>query len=80
MQTWLALPDGGEEIAPAFDHVAADGLPLVEDGGASARVLMGTLVGRDGGDAAAIRRRSMPTSSSAPAARFRSRPRPTSAR
>src|SRR5438270_10519663 len=45
MQTWLALPDGQEEIAPAFDHVPADGLPLVEDGGASARVLMGTLWG-----------------------------------
>jgi hypothetical protein len=45
MQTWLALPDGQEEVAPAFDHVAADGLPLVEDGGARARVLMGTLWG-----------------------------------
>uniref|UniRef100_UPI00286DA0EF pirin family protein n=1 Tax=Sphingomonas sp. TaxID=28214 RepID=UPI00286DA0EF len=45
MQTWLALPDGQEEIAPAFDHVAADGLPLVADGGARARVLMGTLWG-----------------------------------
>ncbi len=45
MQTWLALPDGGEEVAPAFDHVAADGLPVVEDDGASARVLMGTLWG-----------------------------------
>jgi hypothetical protein len=45
MQTWLALPDGQEEIAPAFDHVPAQELPLVEDGGASARVLMGTLWG-----------------------------------
>ena len=45
MQTWLALPDGREEIAPAFDHVAPEALPLVEDGGASARVLMGTLWG-----------------------------------
>jgi redox-sensitive bicupin YhaK (pirin superfamily) len=45
MQTWLALPDGQEEIAPAFDHVPAEGLPLVEDGGATARVLMGTLWG-----------------------------------
>src|SRR5438270_9685438 len=43
MQTWLALPDGQEEVAPAFDHVPADALPLVEHGGASARVLMGTL-------------------------------------
>jgi len=45
MQTWLALPDGQEEMAPAFDHVPSDALPLVEDGGASARVLMGTLWG-----------------------------------
>jgi redox-sensitive bicupin YhaK (pirin superfamily) len=45
MQTWLALPDGREDIAPAFDHVPADGLPLVEDDGASARVLMGRLWG-----------------------------------
>ncbi len=45
MQTWLALPDGREEIDPAFDHVGADGLPFVEDGGARARVLMGTLWG-----------------------------------
>ena len=45
MQTWLALPDGKEEVEPAFDHVPGDGLPLVEDGGASARVLMGTLWG-----------------------------------
>ena len=45
MQTWLALPDGQEEIDPAFDHVPADGLPFVEDGTARARVLMGTLWG-----------------------------------
>ncbi|MES2119663.1 MAG: pirin family protein [Pseudomonadota bacterium] len=45
MQTWLALPDGGEEVAPAFDHVPGDGLPFVEDGGARARVLMGSLWG-----------------------------------
>jgi redox-sensitive bicupin YhaK (pirin superfamily) len=45
MQTWLALPDGREEVDPAFDHVPAAGLPLIEDGGARARVLMGTLWG-----------------------------------
>ena len=46
MQTWLALPDGQEEIDPAFEHVAADALPLIEDGAASIRVLMGTLWGK----------------------------------
>jgi redox-sensitive bicupin YhaK (pirin superfamily) len=45
MQTWLALPDGGEEVDPAFDHVPGDGLPFVEDGAARSRVLMGSLWG-----------------------------------
>jgi redox-sensitive bicupin YhaK (pirin superfamily) len=45
MQTWLALPDGREEVEPAFDHVPATELPLIEDGAAKARVLMGTLWG-----------------------------------
>jgi redox-sensitive bicupin YhaK (pirin superfamily) len=45
MQTWLALRDGQEEIAPAFDHVAADNLPVIQDAGVHARVLMGTLWG-----------------------------------
>ncbi|WP_295526056.1 pirin family protein [Novosphingobium sp. Chol11] len=43
MQTWLALPDGREEIDPAFEQHAD--LPLIEDGGVSARVIMGTLWG-----------------------------------
>ena len=45
MQTWLGLPDGQEEVAPAFDHVPQEALPLVEYEGARARVLMGTLWG-----------------------------------
>jgi len=45
MQTWLALPDGKEEIDPAFDHVPSAMLPLVTDGGARAKVLMGDLWG-----------------------------------
>jgi len=45
MQTWLALPDGREEIDPAFDHVPSGELPIVEEGAARARVLMGTLWG-----------------------------------
>ena len=43
MQTWLALPDGREEIDPAFEAVAE--LPLVEDGRAKAVVIMGELWG-----------------------------------
>jgi redox-sensitive bicupin YhaK (pirin superfamily) len=49
MQTWLALPDGKEEIEPAFEHVDSSALPLVEGDGVSARVLMGTLWGKTAG-------------------------------
>ena len=44
MQTWLALPDGKEEIDPAFESLRD--LPLIEDGTASARVIMGSLWGQ----------------------------------
>ena len=43
MQTWLALPDGREEIDPAFEAVSD--LPVVADNGAEARVIMGSLWG-----------------------------------
>lgn len=43
MQTWLALPDGMEEIEPAFE--CGKDLPMVEDGAARGRVIMGTLWG-----------------------------------
>lgn len=45
IQTWLALPDGKEEIDPAFEHVAKADLPLIEASGAKARVIMGNLWG-----------------------------------
>lgn len=45
IQTWLALPDGREEIDPAFEHVAAGDLPVIDAHGASARVIMGNLWG-----------------------------------
>jgi redox-sensitive bicupin YhaK (pirin superfamily) len=44
MQTWLALPDGREEIAPAFEAIAA-GLPVIEDTAFTARIIMGELWG-----------------------------------
>lgn len=46
MQTWLALPDGREEIDPAFENVGEDDLPLIEDNGAKARIIMGSLWGQ----------------------------------
>lgn len=45
MQTWLALPDGQEEIDPAFEHVAADALPVIDGDGVRATIIMGSLWG-----------------------------------
>jgi redox-sensitive bicupin YhaK (pirin superfamily) len=44
MQTWLALPDGQEEIDPAFE--AQSNLPVVEDTCVRAQVIMGSLCGK----------------------------------
>ena len=44
MQTWLALPDGREEIDPAFEAIG--GLPVIDDGAAQATVIMGELWGK----------------------------------
>ncbi|MGB7373141.1 pirin family protein [Pontixanthobacter sp.] len=44
MQTWLALPDGQEDIDPAFEAVGD--LPVIEDNGAKAVVIMGNLWGQ----------------------------------
>ncbi|MEL1249773.1 pirin family protein [Aurantiacibacter gilvus] len=44
MQTWLALPDGQEEIDPAFEAVSD--LPLIEDNCVTTRVIMGELWGQ----------------------------------
>ena len=47
IQTWLALPERDEERDPAFEHVAADDLPVVAGTNASARVIMGRLWGAE---------------------------------
>ena len=46
MQTSLALPDGREEMDPAFENVAAADLPIIEDSGVRARIIMGSLWGQ----------------------------------
>ncbi len=43
MQTWLALPDGREEIDPAFEEKRD--LPVIEDSSSKAIVIMGELWG-----------------------------------
>ncbi len=45
IQTWLALPGDKEEMAPAFEHVGRDALPIVGDGKVEARIIMGSLWG-----------------------------------
>lgn len=46
IQTWIALPDDAEEMAPAFEHVERSELPVIEDTCVKARVVMGSLWGR----------------------------------
>lgn len=43
MQTWLALPEGKEEIDPAFEAVSE--LPWIDGDGARAQIIMGELWG-----------------------------------
>jgi redox-sensitive bicupin YhaK (pirin superfamily) len=45
IQSWAALPKHAEEVAPAFVHHPAETLPQVDDGGATVRVINGTLYG-----------------------------------
>ncbi|MET0369876.1 MAG: pirin family protein [Sphingobium sp.] len=45
IQTWLALPDAREEMDPAFEHVSAGRLPVIDYDGARARIIMGSLWG-----------------------------------
>jgi len=45
IQAWVALPDGHEEVEPAFEHTARERLPLIEDTGWRARVIAGELLG-----------------------------------
>jgi hypothetical protein len=45
IQFWVALPKSHEEMAPAFLHVEATDMPLVEDRDISARVIAGETFG-----------------------------------
>jgi redox-sensitive bicupin YhaK (pirin superfamily) len=46
VQLWVALPHASEEIEPSFSHTAANELPLIEDGGAQVRVVLGSVFGK----------------------------------
>lgn len=46
IQSWIALPQSHEEMAPRFEHFDAASLPTVADHGVKARVIAGTAFGQ----------------------------------
>ncbi|TGQ63666.1 pirin family protein [Mesorhizobium sp. M00.F.Ca.ET.186.01.1.1] len=45
LQTWLALPDGKEEVAPVFENTAALRLPEIDAEGVGGRIVVGDFQG-----------------------------------
>ncbi|MDA0702876.1 MAG: pirin family protein [Proteobacteria bacterium] len=45
LQIWMALPRDKEEIAPGFQHYAADSLPVIESDGVAATLVAGSAWG-----------------------------------
>lgn len=45
IQSWVALPDGKEEVAPSFNHHVADSLPSWEGDGVRGRLIAGEMDG-----------------------------------
>lgn len=45
IQTWIALPETHEDIAPSFEHHAAQALPEIRDQGIEARLILGRAYG-----------------------------------
>jgi redox-sensitive bicupin YhaK (pirin superfamily) len=45
LQTWLALPDGKEEVAPLFENTAGAALPQFDADGVSGRIVIGGFSG-----------------------------------
>ena len=45
IQTWIALPEEAEDIAPSFEHHAATALPEIRDQGVTARLILGDAYG-----------------------------------
>ena len=46
IQSWVALPRDAEESAPNFAHHDAHALPVIEDGGKSVRLVVGSAFGK----------------------------------
>jgi hypothetical protein len=47
IQTWLALPDSHEDMAPLFEHHGREALPVIADGGVSVRLILGKAYGEE---------------------------------
>jgi redox-sensitive bicupin YhaK (pirin superfamily) len=45
IQTWIALPEAQEDIAPDFEHHKEAALPVITDTGVTARLILGTAYG-----------------------------------
>lgn len=45
IQTWIALPESHEDVAPVFEHHEKKSLPEFTDGGVSARLILGRAYG-----------------------------------
>ncbi|QDZ00493.1 pirin family protein [Nitratireductor mangrovi] len=45
LQTWLALPDDGEEVAPVFENTPMDALPEIDADGVTGRIVIGAFEG-----------------------------------
>lgn len=46
IQTWVALPEQYEDVAPTFEHHGAASLPVIEDSGVSVRLILGNAYGK----------------------------------
>ncbi len=45
IQTWIALPDDAEDMAPDFEHHKKEALPELDDDGVAAKLILGSAYG-----------------------------------
>lgn len=46
IQTWIALPEDREDMAPDFEHHGKEALPMISDTGVDAHLILGTAYGK----------------------------------
>lgn len=46
IQTWIALPEDREDMAPDFEHHEKEALPMISDTGIDAHLILGTAYGK----------------------------------